>query len=96
MIKKHRRLQCTLAVLGIVLLAAYVLVGCLPHRHCCVETDCILCNGVDSSKKIIPCVILLAIAHILPRITLAPSAERDRITLSCNGTPVRLKVKLSD
>ena len=96
MIIKHRRLKCTLAVLGIVLLAVYVLVGYLPHPHCCVETDCILCNGADTSKKILPCAVLLAIAQVLPKIILAPSAGRERITLSCNGTPVGLKVKLSD
>ena len=94
--KDTNKLRKLLSILIIVLLVAYALIVYLPHGHDCLEADCAVCNMIDSTRDILIGASLLAIAQILPRIIFMPPALHERILLFSEGTPVGLKVKLSD
>ena len=90
------KLKKLLSILIIVLFVAYALIVFLPHGHDCLEADCAICNMVDSTRNILLGASLLAITQILPRIIFMLPALHERIVLFSEGTPVGLKVKLSD
>ena len=85
-----------LSIILIALLVTYALIVYLPHGHDCLETDCAVCNIINSSKDILFCASLLATLQLLPRIISILPALHERIILFREETPVGLKVKLSD
>lgn len=96
MLKETNTLRKLLSILIIVLLVAYALIVCLPNGHDCIGADCAVCSIIDSAREILIGVSLLTIAKILPRIIFMLPALHERIVFFSEGTPVGLKVKLSD
>ena len=91
-----KKMKKIISVLVIILLVSYSLISYLPHAHEHLETDCAVCNMIDFSKEILIGIALLSIAQILPTILFRLPAAHERVILFCEGTPVGLKVKLSD
>lgn len=94
--KNTKKFQKIFSVMITILLVAYTLVAYLPHGHDCVDSDCIICNMADSGKDILMGAALLFIMQLLPLVTFILPAIHKRIVSLFDGTPVGLKVKLSD
>lgn len=84
------------AVLCIVIIIAYASVIFIPHPHDCVGADCSVCALIETSRNAPIGIALINVAWQLFYIAfLIPNAHYS-ILFGNNGTPVALKVKLSD
>ena len=68
----------------------------LPHAHDCVGSGCTVCTLIETSRNTIIGLVLAAAVHQLANIFFTISCSYKSIPSSNNGTPVTLKVKLSD
>ena len=84
------------AFLCILLIIAYTSIIFLPHAHDCVGSDCTLCALIEISRNTIIGLAIAATAHQLANILFTISSLYKSISSGNNGTPVALKVKLSD
>ena len=84
------------AFLCILLVIAYTSIVFLPHAHDCVGSDCTVCALIETSRNTMIGFALLAVVYQLPNIVFTISSSYKSISSGNNGTPVALKVKLSD
>ena len=84
------------AFLCILLVIAYTSIVFLPHIHDCVGPDCTVCALIETSRNTLIGLALLAVVYQLPNIVFTISSSYKSIPSGNNGTPVALKVKLSD
>lgn len=84
------------AVLCIIIIIAYASVIFIPHPHDCVGTDCSVCALIESSKDTLIGTALIGAVWHLSNITFLIPNTHYFIFSGNNGTPVSLKVKLSD
>ena len=82
------------AVLCIII--AYTSIIFLPHPHDCVGSDCAVCDLIETSRNTMIGLVLVATVHQLANILFTISCSYKSIPSGNNGTPVALKVKLSD
>ena len=84
------------AILCIFIIIAYTSIIFLPHAHDCVGADCSVCALIETSRNTMIGLALAATVHQLANILFTISCSYKSIPSGNNGTPVALKVKLSD
>ena len=83
-------------ILCILLVIAYTSIIFLPHAHDCVSSDCTVCALIETSRNTMIGLVLVATVHQLANILYTILCSYKSIPSGNNGTPVALKVKLSD
>ena len=83
-------------ILCIIMIIAYTSIIFLPHQHDCVGSDCTFCALIETSRNTMIGLVLAATVHQLANILFTISCSYKSIPSGNNGTPVALKVKLSD
>ena len=84
------------ALLCILIIVAYTSIIILPHAHNCVGPDCTVCALIEISRDTMIGFVLAATVHQLANIAITISNSYKFMPLGNGGTPVALKVKLSD
>ena len=84
------------ALLCILIIVVYTSIVFLPHVHDCVGPDCTFCALIETSRNTLIGLAILAVVYQLPNIVFTISSSYKSILLGNKGTPVALKVKLSD
>ena len=83
-------------ILCIIIIIAYASIVFLPHIHDCVGPDCTVCALIETSRNSLIGLALIAVVYQLANILFTISCSYKSIPSGNNGTPVALKVKLSD
>ena len=83
-------------ILCILIIVVYTSIVFLPHAHDCVGSDCTVCALIETSRNTLIGLALLAVVYQLPNIVFTISSSYKSIPSGNQGTPVALKVKLSD
>lgn len=91
-----RKWKSIVAILYIIIIIAYTSIIFLPHAHDCVGSDCTVCDLIETSRNTMIGLALVAIVHQLANILFTILCSYKSIPSGNNGTPVALKVKLSD
>ena len=94
MLSKNRK--SIVAFLCILLVIAYTSIVFLPHIHDCVGPDCTVCTLIETSRNSLIGLALIAVIYQFANILFPISSSYRSIPSGNNGTPVALKVKLSD
>ena len=84
------------AFLCILLVIAYTSIVFLPHIHDCVGPDCTVCTLIETSRNSLIGLALIAVVYQFANIVFTISSSYKHILSGNKGTPVALKVKLSD
>ena len=93
---RSKRCNSIIAFLCILLIIAYTPIIFLPHAHNCVGSDCTVCTLIETSRNTMIGLVLAATVHQLANFLFTISCSYKSIPSGNNGTPVALKVKLSD
>ena len=83
-------------ILCIIIIIAYTSIVFLPHIHDCIGSDCTVCALIEASRNTIIGLILVATVNQFANIVFAILSSYKSMPLGNDGTPVALKVKLSD
>ena len=83
-------------ILCIIIIIAYTSIVFLPHIHDCVGPDCTVCTLIETSRNSLIGLALIAVVYQFAIILFTISCSYKPIPSGNNGTPVALKVKLSD
>ena len=83
-------------ILCIIIIIAYTSIVFLPHIHDCVGPDCTVCALIETSRNSLIGLALIAVVYQFANIVFTISSSYKSILLGNKGTPVALKVKLSD
>ena len=83
-------------ILCIIIIIAYTSIVFLPHIHDCVGPDCTVCALIETTRNTMIGLALAATVHQLANILFTIYCSYKSIPSDDNGTPVALKVKLSD
>ena len=94
MLSKNRK--SIVAFLCILLVIAYTSIVFLPHAHDCVGSDCTVCALIETSRNSLIGLALIAVVYQFANIVFTISCSYKSIPSGNKGTPVALKVKLSD
>ena len=84
------------AFLCILLVIVYTSIVFLPHIHDCVGSDCTVCALIETSRNLLIGFALIAVVYQFANIVFTISSSYKSILSGNKGTPVALKVKLSD
>ena len=93
---RSKNLKNILALLCILIILVYTSIVFLPHVHDCARPDCTVCALIETSRNALIGIALLAVVYQLPNIVFTISSSYKSILSGNKGTPVALKVKLSD
>ena len=85
-----------IVVILCIIIIAYTSIVFLPHTHDCVGPDCTVCTLIETSRNSLIGLALIAIIYQFANIVFTISCSYKSIPSGNNGTPVALKVKLSD
>lgn len=85
-----------IVVILCIIIIAHTSIVFLPHAHDCVGSDCTVCALIETSRNTMIGLLLVATVHQLANILFTISCSYKSIPSGNNGTPVALKVKLSD
>ena len=96
MMMQGKKMKSAVAILCIVIIIAYASIIFLPHAHDRVGSDCTVCALIETSRNTMIGLVLAATVHQLVNILFTISCSYKSIPSGNNGTPVALKVKLSD
>ena len=83
-------------ILCIMIIIAYTSLVFLPHIHDCVGPDCTVCALIETSRNTMIGLALIAVVYQFANIIFLFLSTYKSIPSGNNGTPVALKVKLSD
>ena len=83
-------------ILCIIIIIAYTSIVFLPHIHDCVGSDCTVCALIETSRNLLIGLALIAVVYQFANIVFTISSSYKSILSGNKGTPVALKVKLSD
>ena len=83
-------------ILCIIIIIAYTSIVFLPHIHDCVGPDCTVCALIETSRNSLIGLALIAVIYQFANIVFTISCSYKSIPSGDNGTPIALKVKLSD
>ena len=84
------------ALLCILIIVAYTSIVFLPHIHDCARPDCTVCTLIETSRNSLIGLALIAVVYQFANIVFTISCSYKSILSGNKGTPVALKVKLSD
>ena len=93
---RSKNCKSIVVILCIIVIIAYTSIVFLPHIHDCVGPDCTVCALIETSRNTMIGLALLAVVYQLPNIVFTISSSYKSISSGNQGTPVALKVKLSD
>ena len=93
---QSKKWKSIVAFLCILIIIAYTSIVFLPHAHDCVDSNCAVCTLIEASRNTIIGLVLVATVNQLANILFTISCSYKSIPSGNNGTPVALKVKLSD
>ena len=93
---RSKKWNSFVAVLCIVIIIAYASVIFIPHPHDCVGVDCSVCALIETSRNTLIVIALSGAVWQLSDVAFLIPNTHYFIFFSNNGTPVSLKVKLSD
>ena len=93
---RSRMWKSIVAFLCILLIITYTSIIFLPHAHDCVGSDCTVCALIETSRNTMIGIVLAATVHQSANILFTLSNSYKSMPLGNSGTPVALKVKLSD
>ena len=93
---RNKQWKSIIAFLCILLVIAYTSVIFLPHAHNCVGSDCTVCALIETSRNSLIGLALIAVVYQFANIVFTISCSYKSIPSGNKGTPVALKVKLSD
>ena len=85
-----------IVVILCIIIIAYTSIVFLPHIHDCVGPDCTVCTLIETSRNSLIGLALIAVVYQFANIVFTISSSYKSILSGNNGTPVALKVKLSD
>ena len=83
-------------ILCIIIIITYTSIVFLPHIHDCVGPGCTVCALIETSRNSLIGLALIAVVYQFANILFTISYSYKSIPSGNNGTPVALKVKLSD
>ena len=83
-------------ILCIAIIIVYTSIVFLSHTHDCVGLDCTVCALIETSRNTLIGLALIATVYQLANIVFTISNSYKSIPSGNKGTPVALKVKLSD
>ena len=83
-------------ILCIIIMIAHTFIVFLPHAHDCVGSDCTVCALIEISRNTMIGLVLVAIVYQFANIVFTILCSYISIPSGNQGTPVALKVKLSD
>ena len=83
-------------ILCMIIIIAYTSIVFLPHIHDCVGPDCTVCALIETSRNSLIGLALIAVVYQFANIVFTISSSYKSIPSGNQGTPVALKVKLSD
>ena len=83
-------------ILCIMIIIAYTAIVFLPHIHDCVGPGCTVCALIETSRNSLIGLALIAVVYQFANIVFTISSSYKSILSGNKGTPVALKVKLSD
>ena len=84
------------ALLCILIIVVYTSIVFLPHVHDCARPDCTVCALIETSRNTLIGLALIAVVYQFANIVFTISSLYTSILSGNKGTPVALKVKLSD
>ena len=93
---RNKQWKSIVAFLCILLVIAYTSIVFLPHIHDCVGPDCTVCALIETSRNSLIGLALIAVVYQFANIVFTISSSYKSILSGNKGTPVALKVKLSD
>ena len=93
---RSRMCKSIVAFLCILLVIVYTSIVFLPHAHDCVGSDCTVCALIETSRNSLIGLALIAVVYQFANIVFTISSSYKSILSGNKGTPVALKVKLSD
>ena len=93
---RSKNWKSIVALLCMLIIVVYTSIVFLPHAHDCVGSDCTVCALIETSRNTLIGLALLAVVYQLPNIVFTISSSYKSIPSGNQGTPVALKVKLSD
>ena len=93
---RSKNWKSIVVILCIIMIIAYTSIVFLPHIHDCVGPDCTVCALIETSRNTLIGLALIAVVYQLANILFTISCSYKSIPSGNNGTPVALKVKLSD
>ena len=85
-----------IVVILCIIIIAYTSIVFLPHIHDCVGPDCTVCTLIETSLSSLIGLALIAVVYQFANIVFTISSSYKSILSGNKGTPVSLKVKLSD
>ena len=85
-----------IVVILCIIIIAYTSIAFLPYVHDCVGPDCTVCALIETSRNTLIGLALLAVVYQFANIVFTISNSYKSIPSGNQGTPVALKVKLSD
>ena len=83
-------------ILYMIIIIAYTSIVFLPHIHDCIGSDCTVCALIEASRNSLIGLALIAVVYQFANIVFTISSSYKSILSGNKGTPVALKVKLSD
>ena len=93
---RSKNWKSIVAFLCILLVIAHTSIVFLPHAHDCVGPDCTVCALIETSRNSLIGLALIAVVYQFANIVFTISCLYKSIPSGNKGTPVALKVKLSD
>ena len=93
---RSKNLKNILALLCILIILVYTSIVFLPHVHDCARPDCTVCALIETSRNTLIGLALIAAVYQFANIVFTISSSYKSIPSGNQGTPVALKVKLSD
>ena len=93
---QSKKWKSIVAFLCILIILVYTSIVFLPHVHDCARPDCTVCALIETSRNTLIGLALIAAVYQFANIVFTISSSYKSIPSGNQGTPVALKVKLSD
>ena len=93
---RSKNWKTIVVILCMIIITAYTSIVFLPHIHDCVGPDCTVCTLIEISRNSLIGLALIAVVYQFANIVFTISSSYKSILSGNKGTPVALKVKLSD
>ena len=92
----RKKWKSIVVFLCILMIIAYTSIVFLSHAHDCVGQNCTVCALIETSRNTLVGIALMAAVYQLANTMFLISSTYKSKPVGNGGTPVALKVKLSD